>query len=93
MLEQLAHFVGIGHRVIIARHDQRHAHQRFAQLFQQRQGNRMARHPQADGALFRMQQQARDFTGGIEDEGVGPWKMSLENAEGARVDLGEQPQL
>jgi len=91
--QQLAHFVGVFQRFGGAGHDQRHAHQRLAQLGQQRQGDRVFRHAQADGALLRMQQQARHFAGGVENKGVRPRRVSLEQAEGAGVDLGEQAQL
>ncbi|RMV98724.1 hypothetical protein ALP00_200145 [Pseudomonas coronafaciens pv. porri] len=40
-----------------------------------------------------MQQQARHFAGGVENEGVRARRVGLEQAEGAGVDLGEQPQL
>ncbi|MCY1414021.1 hypothetical protein D9M71_294600 [compost metagenome] len=53
----------------------------------------MARHTQADGAFLRVQQQPRHFAGGVENEGIRPRQMGLENAESAGVDLGEQPQL
>jgi hypothetical protein len=38
-----------------------------------------------------VQQQARHFAGGVEDEGVRARQMRLEHAERAGVDLGEQP--
>jgi len=53
----------------------------------------MLGHPQADGAFLRVQQQARHFAGGVENKGVGPRRVGLEQAEGAGVDLGEQAQL
>ncbi|MNV39064.1 hypothetical protein D3C71_1306290 [compost metagenome] len=93
MLQQLAHFIGIKHRVGFTGHDQAHAHQRLAELIQQCQRDWMAGHPQTDGAFFRMQQQPRDFAGGVQNKGIRPRQMSLENAEGAGVDLGEQAQL
>ncbi|MNH27809.1 hypothetical protein D3C79_879350 [compost metagenome] len=93
MLQPLTDFVRVGHRLAVARQDQAHAHQRLAQLGQQGQRDGVGRYAQANGATLVMQQQPRHFTGAVEDEGIRPRHMRLEQTEGAGVDLGVQPQL
>ncbi|MNH26045.1 hypothetical protein D3C79_860740 [compost metagenome] len=88
MLQALANFIGVGHRLGITGQDQAHAHQRLTQLCQQCQSDAVVRNPQADGATLLVQQQPRHLTGAVEDERVGARYVGLEQTEGARVDLG-----
>ncbi|EPN16627.1 hypothetical protein A259_13665 [Pseudomonas syringae pv. actinidiae ICMP 19070] len=62
-------------------------------MLQQRLGDGVAWHTQADGAALGVQNQARHFAGGIKNKGVRPWRVRLERTERAGVDLGKQPQL
>ena len=77
----------VGQRDVRARQDQGARHQRRPQLGEQGQGGGVLRHPDADGALLRVQHHLGRLAGRRQDERVRPGRRGLHDAEDAVVHL------
>src|SRR6202034_2580922 len=93
VLESLADLIGIGQRQLVARQQQRRAHQRLTELGQQHPRYRVVRHPDTDGAALGMLQPPRRLARGRQQKRERSGRGGLEQPELPGLDARVAPDL
>ena len=93
MLELIPDVIGVGHGILIAGERQRRTHEGLIERLQECLGNRMIRHPQANGLSLRLHQPFRHIPGRLQYERVGTGRSMAQQPIGGVIYPGIGPEF